>query len=97
MTKREFLNTVFALAPNEANAIMNAFDEYVNSNEPRWIPVTERLPAMGKSVLICDAYGDICLGHRANHGYYFPDFCGDKIKNVRAWCNLPEPYKGVTE
>ena len=44
MTKREFLDTVFALAPNEANAIMDAFDEYVESNEPHWIPVTERLP-----------------------------------------------------
>lgn len=44
MTKREFLDKVFALAPNEANAIMNAFDEYVESNEPHWIPVTERLP-----------------------------------------------------
>ena len=44
MTKREFLDTVFALAPSEANAIMDAFDEYVESNEPHWIPVTERLP-----------------------------------------------------
>ena len=33
MTKREFLDTVFALAPTEANAIMDAFDEYVDSNE----------------------------------------------------------------
>ena len=41
MTKREFLDTVFALAPNEANAIMDVFDEYVESNEPHWIPVTE--------------------------------------------------------
>ena len=39
MTKREFLDIVFALAPNEANAIMDAFDEYVDSNEPHWIPV----------------------------------------------------------
>ena len=44
MTKREFLDKVFALAPTEANAIMDAFDEYVDSNEPHWIPVTERLP-----------------------------------------------------
>ena len=29
MTKRKFLDAVFALAPNEANAIMDAFDEYV--------------------------------------------------------------------
>lgn len=96
MTKREFLDTVFALAPNEANKIMDAFDEYVESNEPHWIPVTERPPEVGKSVMICDAYGDICTGHRTNVGYYFPDFCGDKIKDVRAWAELPEPYKEVT-
>ena len=65
--------------------------------EPHWIPVTERLPQAGESVMICDAYGDICIGHRTMGGYYFPDFCEDKIKDVRAWCELPEPYKGVTE
>ena len=48
MTKREFLDTVFALAPSEANAIMDAFDEYVESNEPHWIPVAERLPLRRK-------------------------------------------------
>ena len=31
MTKREFLDIVFALVPNEANAIMDAFDEYVEA------------------------------------------------------------------
>ena len=65
--------------------------------EPHWIPVTERLPETGESVMICDAYGDICIGHRTSSGYYFPDFCDDKIKDVRAWAELPEPYKGVTE
>ena len=71
--------------------------EALEKPEPHWTPVTERLPEAGESVLICDAYGDIYLGHRANYGYYFPDFCGDKIKDVRAWCELPEPFKGVTE
>ena len=66
-------------------------------NEPHWIPVTERLPEVGESVLICDAYGDICTGYRTRSGYYFPDFYDDKIKDVRAWAELPEPYKGVTE
>ena len=65
--------------------------------EPHWIPVTERLPEVGESVLICDAYGDICIGHRTRSGYYFPDFCDDKIKDVRAWCELPEPYKVVMD
>ena len=64
--------------------------------EPHWIPVAEQLPEVGKSVLICDAYSDICIGHRTRSGYYFPDFCEDKIKDVRAWAELPEPYKGVT-
>ena len=68
----------------------------VLQNVPRWIPVTEQPPEVGESVLICDAYGDICLGHRTSSGYYFPDFCEDKVKDVRAWCNLLEPYKGVT-
>ena len=44
MTKREFLDIVFALAPTEANAIMDAFDEYVDSNEPHWILCSERMP-----------------------------------------------------
>ena len=70
--------------------------EALSQPEPHWIPVTERLPEVGESVLICDAYGDICCGHRTRSGYYFPDFCEDKIKDVRAWAELPEPYKGVT-
>ena len=95
MTKREFLDTVFALAPNEANAIMDAFDECVDSNEPHWIPVTERLPDISKSVLICDIEGDIYLGHRTRYGDYYPDLWNDRIKNVTAWMPLPEPYKEV--
>ena len=62
--------------------------------EPHWIPVTEEPPEVGESVLICDAYGDICIGHRTRSGYYFPDFCEDKIKDVRAWEELPEEYRG---
>ena len=50
MTKREFLDKVFALVPNEANKIMDAFDEYVDSNEPHWIPVTESCGGRCKNV-----------------------------------------------
>jgi len=65
--------------------------------ESHWIPVTKQPPEVGKSVLICDAYGDICIGHLTRSGYYFPDFCDDKIKDVRAWMPLPEPFKGVMD
>jgi len=77
--------------------VIETISELEENPEPHWIPVTERLPETGESVLICDAYGDICIGHRTRFGYYFPDFCDDKIKDVSAWAELPEPYKGVTE
>ena len=97
MTKREFLDTVFALAPNEANAIMDAFDEYVDSNEPHWIPVTERLPEEEGRYLVCGQKGGI---YHANYrGRWWTQVgCGGKlVPSVVAWCELPEPYKGVTE
>ena len=103
MTKREFLDTVFALAPNEANKIMDAFDEYVESNEPHWIPVTESCECDlmdNEEVLVCQKDGQI------RHAMFY-DFGGKKkfvtweegitIYNVLAYMPLPEPYKGVTK
>ncbi len=103
MTKREFLDIVFALAPNEANAIMDAFDEYVDSNEPHWIPVTERLPEV-------DTYRTLTTirtlhkGTNVRSGHYYKGFfCNDNgdtwnatDEEVLAWMPLPEPYKEVT-
>ena len=96
MTKREFLDTVFALAPNEANAIMDAFDEYVDSNEPQWIPVTERLPKKCNTTYLATVdYGGhgMAVGQR----FFFDDNIGWNDKSVVAWMPLPEPYKVVTE
>ena len=116
MTKREFLDTVFALAPNEANKIMDAFDEYVESNEPHWIPVEQALPEEETDVLVTVHF----LGVKHQNGWneylqesYYVDIashiCGEwssasddykiapKRHKVIAWCELPEPYKEVTE
>jgi len=76
-------------------AYLRGYEQGKEDAVSHWIPVTERLPEVGESVLICDAYCDICIGHRTRSGYYFPDFCDDKIKDVRAWAELPEPYKGA--
>ena len=62
--------------------------------EPHWFPVTERLPKVGREILFCDIDGDIFVGHRATEHWWSVD---DKVKNVIAWCELPEPFKGVTE
>ena len=99
MTKREFLDIVFALAPNEANAIMDAFDEYVDSNEPHWIPVTERLPETHELVLVW-SNGYICQDSIVcpwDDKIWYR--CG-KIEDGDYWMplsELPEPYKGVTD
>lgn len=59
-----------------------------------WIPCSWMLPERGESVLLCDLDGDIYLGHLATGcNYYYADYCDDRIKNVVAWCELPEPFK----
>ena len=104
MTKREFLDTVFALAPNEANAIMDAFDEYVESNEPHWIPVTKEPKKEEKSYWVCLDDGGQCqcrwtndvYGLGANEwskwGWKKVDL--PQFSKVVAYMPLPEPYKG---
>jgi hypothetical protein len=100
MTKREFLDTVFALAPNEANAIMDAFDEYVDSNEPHWISVTERMPEDDTVVLVCGKSGGVYTAIHNNSKTWIRGWWKMNSKNHHcnpvAWMPLPEPYKGVT-
>ena len=106
MTKREFLDIVFALAPTEANAIMDAFDEYVESNEPHWIPVTENCDCDlmdNEEVLVFQKDGTI--NGQIRHAMFY-DFNGKKkfvtweegitIYDVVAYMPLPEPYRGMT-
>ena len=104
MTKREFLDTVFALVPNEANKIMDAFDEYVESNEPHWIPVTEdTLPEEGRIVVVCGEKGTWDYGKYRGYGpnihYWY--WKNKTFKKVYWWMYkedaLPEPTKVVME
>ena len=92
MTKREFLDTVFALAPNEANKIMDAFDEYADSNEPHWIPVTERLPEVNGCYLV-SVKND--YERRYSKTAWFEKGAWFARQDVIAWMPLPEPFKGV--
>lgn len=99
MTKREFLDKVFALVPNEANAIMDAFDEYVDSNEPHWIPCSEELPKEEGFYLVTLGYK-----HGAETNIRFFKIEKDKRywslwgnENITAWMPKPEPFKEVTD
>lgn len=63
----------------------------------RWIPLSERAPEDGRSVLVSMKSGEVTLGRR------FDDDPGDwylgyeseyaSEEEVAAWAPLPEPYK----
>lgn len=72
------------------------FDEKVESK--RWIPVSERLPEEGLTVLTYDAQEDIEFGEYNDGKWYWllesgADYWAEN-KGVLAWMPLPEPYKG---
>lgn len=58
--------------------------------EQQWIPVTERLPEVGKTVLLaCKEYGFNCCEYITTRIGIYNTNCG----TILAWMPLPEPYK----
>ena len=70
------------------NVILKALEE-----QPRWIPVSESMPPIGQDVLVCDLDGDMYITYWHLNGTWGFEYCGNKIKNVVAWQELPTPYK----
>ena len=80
-----------------------AFDKAIEAleKEPKWIPVSERLPKAGEYVgdaakyyLVQNEYGDMLVA-RYTHGDYWEQIyqlkpIGDEIV---AWMPLPKPYE----
>ena len=81
--------------------------EVINAlwQEPRWIPVSERLPKAGEYIgnvdryyLVQNEYGDMLVA-RYTHSEYWEQIyqfkpLGDEIV---AWMPLPKPYKAESE
>ena len=65
----------------------------------RWIPVTERLPEVGKFVLVTDPYlNDVDIMCKAEDSGWEDRYQNwSSFECVSAWCELPEPYKGGAE
>ena len=59
--------------------------------EPKWIPVTERLPERNYNCLVADD-GTIVYGYMNFTGEWM-DCLGDKLKYVSHWMPLPQPPK----
>ena len=91
-------NTLDFLPTNEeANQIIDSFDRVTSSikQEPRWIPVTERLPEEKGLYLVSvkndhnRRYSKTCWFHGGDNWFARQD--------VLAWMPLPEPYKAESE
>lgn len=72
--------------------------EALGKPEPHWIPVTERLPKEDGNYLVSGKWGSgkESVGDcefSVEDGYFRTAWNFD----VLAWCELPEPFKGVTK
>ena len=67
----------------------------LSENKGEWIPVSERLPEIGDTVL-CSVKTPECIYHHIIIcKYCAEDFWKDGT--IRAWQPLPEPYKAESE
>ena len=102
MTREEALSKVKGyltdLLPSEeydeVEKILKALEQ-----EPRWIPVSERLPKEDEYVdnvckyyLIQDEYGDMHVAHLSNVGWIPMDSLKTIGNEIIAWQELPEAY-----
>lgn len=82
---KEFISTLPLLATAVPAAVM----------EPEWIPVEERLPKSGQTVLAFIKHNYVEDGWRAYRVYEYTDhWVGmGNLCDVVAWMPLPEPYR----
>lgn len=92
------------LARNIIEDLPSALGYKHEKSAQQWIPCSERLPEVGKDVMVCyDFKGHrsvligVLYGDEKFHGYdaeyLTPEGC--KYRKAVAWMPLPEPWEGV--
>lgn len=80
----------------------DAIELLQKTQQPRWIPVSERLPELGDIVLLTDGMdvGDGYLTHYdfdKSEAMFSSPFADLESKDITHWMPLPTPPKGEEE
>lgn len=99
--KREAADAIEELQADKTalnGTVTNLLEQIKDLGEPRWIPVTGRLPLYGQDVLATRVFGDgeKCQEILMAHVAVWNEETGEKwwnATNITHWMPLPEPPK----
>ena len=95
---REGITTVFLKNGDGKPLNVTCGLDELSSEEPQWIPCSEKLPEDDMSKVVTLANGNAEVGYYSNGDWWC---VGDKFtlenQTVIAWMPLPKPYRGDKE
>lgn len=100
MTRKEAVN-ILRCVETHGSLVKEAKEKAIEAleQEPKWIPVSERLPKENEYVgnackyyLIQDEYGDMHVAHLSNVGWIPMDSLKAIGNEIIAWQELPQEY-----
>ena len=75
-------------------ATEQAYKNGYEAGKPKWIPVTERLPEAGDTVLVCGSRGGVYTAYMYRPNFWHKLNSKSHYCNPTHWMPLPEPPKG---
>lgn len=97
MTREQAINSMIShgFTVEQAGEIVKA----VTPQEPRWIPISERLPEKNVEVLATTEWGAVTIAemYSANDWFIHEGTTNAETDEIAAWMPLPQSYNEVKE